>query len=42
LLARIAKPVDLRGNSAGPAIPLQGGSFEFFLNGFAPATFEVE
>jgi hypothetical protein len=42
LLARIAKPVDLRGNSAGSAIPLQGGSFEFILNGYAPATFELE
>jgi alpha-mannosidase len=40
-LARVARPVNLRGNSAGPAIPLQGSSFEFFLNGFAPATFEL-
>ena len=37
LPARIARPVDLRGNSQGPAIAVQGGSFEFALNCFAPA-----
>jgi alpha-mannosidase len=41
-LARIAKPVDLRGDSLGPPIAVGGGSFEFFLNGFAPASFELE
>ncbi|QNI30133.1 hypothetical protein H7849_13105 [Alloacidobacterium dinghuense] len=41
LLARLAKPVDLRGDSLGPSIAIEGGSFEFFLNGFAPASFEL-
>lgn len=41
-LARVAKPVDLRGDSLGPPIAVEGGSFEFFLNGFAPASFEME
>jgi alpha-mannosidase len=41
-LARIARPVDLRGDSLGPPIALRGGSFEFFLPGFAPASFELE
>jgi hypothetical protein len=42
LPARVAKPVDLRGDSLGPPIAVEGGSFEFFLNGFAPASFELE
>jgi alpha-mannosidase len=42
LRARIARPVDLRGDSLGPPIAVQGGSFEFFLNCFAPASFELE
>ena len=33
---------DLRGNSQGPAIGVQGGSFEFALSCFAPASFEME
>jgi alpha-mannosidase len=41
-LARIARPVDLHGDSLGPPIALQSGSFEFFLSGFAPASFELE
>ena len=41
-LAHIARPVDLRGDSLGSPIALQGGSFEFFLSGFAPASFELE
>jgi alpha-mannosidase len=41
-LARVAKPVDLRGESIGPPIAVEGGCFEFFLNGFAPASFELE
>lgn len=42
LPARLARPVDLRGDSTGPPIAIQGGSFEFTLNGFAPASFELE
>jgi hypothetical protein len=34
--------LDLRGDSPGPPIAVQGGSFEFFLNGFAPASFELD
>lgn len=41
-LARIARPVDLRGDSLGPAIAVQAGSFEFLLSRFAPASFELE
>jgi hypothetical protein len=41
-LAHVAKPVDLRGDSLGPPIAVEGGSFEFFLKGFAPASFELE
>jgi alpha-mannosidase len=41
-LARVAKPVDLRGDSLGPPITVESGSFEFSLNGFAPASFELE
>jgi len=41
-LARIARPVDLRGDSLGPPIAVQAGSFEFLLGRFAPASFEVE
>ena len=40
--ARIARPVDLRGDSAGQPIAVQAGSFEFELNRFAPASFELE
>jgi hypothetical protein len=40
--ARIARPVDLRGNSLGQAIAVEGGSFELELNSFAPASFELE
>ena len=40
--ARIARPVDLRGDSLGPPIAIQAGSFEFLLSGFAPASFELE
>lgn len=40
--ARIARPVDLRGNSQGPPIAVQGSSFEFALSCFAPASFELE
>jgi alpha-mannosidase len=40
--ARIARPVNLRGDSLGPPIEVQSGSFEFFFNAFAPATFELE
>jgi len=41
-LARIARPVDLRGDSQGPPIEVQAGSFEFLLGRFAPASFELE
>jgi alpha-mannosidase len=41
-LARIARPVDLRGDSLGPPIAVQDGSFEFLLSRFAPASFELE
>jgi len=41
-LARIARPVNLRGDSLGPPIAIQAGSFEFLLSGFAPASFELE
>ena len=41
-LARIARPVNLRGDSLGPPIAVQAGSFEFLLGRFAPASFEVE
>ena len=41
-LARIARPVDLRGNSLGQPIAVQAGSFEFTLSCFAPASFELE
>jgi hypothetical protein len=41
-LARIARPVDLRGDSLGPPIAVQAGSFEFLLGRFAPASFELE
>ena len=40
--ARIARPVDLRSNSLGQAIAVQGGLFELELNSFAPASFELE
>ncbi len=40
--ARIARPVDLRGDSLGPPIAIQAGSFEFLLSRFAPASFELE
>lgn len=41
-VARIARPVDLRGDSLGQPIAVQAGSFEFALNCFAPASFELE
>ncbi len=41
-LAHIARPVNLRGDSLGPPIAIQAGSFEFSLSGFAPASFELE
>jgi hypothetical protein len=41
-LERIARPVDLRGDSLGPPIAVQAGSFEFLLGRFAPASFELE
>jgi hypothetical protein len=41
-IARSAKPIDLRGDPVGLPIPIQGGSFEFSLSGFAPASFELE
>ena len=41
-LSRIARPVTLRGDSLGPPIAIQAGSFEFLLGGFAPASFELE
>ena len=41
-LSRIARPVDLRGDSLGQPIAVQAGSFEFALNFFAPASFELE
>jgi len=41
-LARIARPVDLRGDSLGPPIAIEAGSFEFLLGRFAPASFELE
>ena len=41
-LVRSAKPVNLRGESIGPPIAVQGGEFEFVLNRFAPASFELE
>ena len=41
-LARVAKPVDLRGDPLGQPIAFQAGSFEFALNRFAPASFELE
>jgi len=41
-LACVAKPVNLRGDSLGSPIAVEGDSFEFFLNGFAPASFELE
>jgi alpha-mannosidase len=41
-LARIARPVNLRGDSLGPPTAVQAGSFEFLLGRFAPASFEVE
>ena len=41
-LARIAKPVNLRGDSEGQPIAIQAGSFEFALSRFAPASFELE
>jgi alpha-mannosidase len=41
-LSRIARPVDLRGNSLGPPIAIQAGAFEFLLSSFAPASFELE
>ena len=40
--ANFARPVDLRGDSLGQPIAVQAGSFEFVLNGFAPASFEFE
>jgi glycosyl hydrolase family 38 len=36
---RIARPVDLRGNSQCPPIAVQGSSFEFALRCFASASF---
>lgn len=42
LPARIARPVDLRGVELGPASPVRGGAFEFFIKGFAPASFDLE
>ena len=41
-VARIARPVDLRGDSLGQPIAIQAGSFEFALKRFAPASFELE
>jgi len=38
----ILRPGDLRGNSQGPPIAVQGGSFELALSCFAPASFELE
>lgn len=40
--ARIASPVDLRGNSQGPPIAVPSGSFEFALSCFAPASFKLK
>lgn len=40
--ARFARPVDLRGNSQGPPIAVQGSPFEFALSCYAPASFELE
>ena len=40
--ARIARPVDLRGDSAGQPIAVESGSFEFALNRYAPASFVLE
>ena len=41
-LARIARPVNLRGDSLGQPIAVQAGSFELALRCFAPASFELE
>ena len=40
--ARVARPVDLRGDSWGQPIAVRAGSFEFVLSRFAPASFELE
>ena len=40
--ARLARPVNLRGESQGPPIAVRSGSFEFPLNRYAPASFELE
>jgi alpha-mannosidase len=40
--ARIARPVNLRGDSLGPPIAVKASSFEFTLSRFAPASFELE
>ena len=40
--ARVATPVDLRGESQGPPIAVRSGSFEFALNRYAPASFMLE
>jgi len=42
LRSAINRPVDLRGNSQGPPIAVRGGSLEFVLSCFAPASFELE
>jgi hypothetical protein len=42
LRGAIHRPGDLRGNSQGPPIAVQGRSFEFALSCFAPASFELE
>jgi alpha-mannosidase len=36
--ARVARPVDSRGDSSGQLIAVQAGSFEFVLSRFAPAS----
>lgn len=41
-LARMARPVDLRGDPLGQPIVVRAGAFEFALNRFAPASFELE
>jgi len=41
-LAHIARPVNLRGDSVGPPIAVQAGSFEFLLSCFGTASFELE
>lgn len=41
-VARSARPIDLRGDPVSSPIAIHGGSFEFSLDSFAPASFVLE